>query len=388
MSFLRARTSLSFRSFAMLCTAGLASMPISAQSETQVEMPPSAAIAPASQSDRFAIFTPTTTPVRHRITYDIWDFALRQLVVSMGPSLRKRPLIFEEGLGTRVRQGHNSRLRVEGSMVFFSVLDKDAIASFGEYRRELEQVANSLDISTLPRNEQLAFWFNLHNVAMVEKIAENWPMRQPRTFEIDGVSLNDARFITIRGVSMSLRDIRENIVYANWRDPKVIYGFWMGEIGGPALERAAFTGGNVGSLLSLKADDFINSLRGTEKRGDTLHVSTLYEDVRRFYFADFDADLRAHMLDYANEDVTKLITRTSQTKASIREWDIADLSGGRRDSIALQNARPGLSAGALEILRQRYRKFRRLEKKKIPTGRVYFTEIQLPGDDPNKGQVE
>ncbi|MEL6542140.1 MAG: DUF547 domain-containing protein [Pseudomonadota bacterium] len=273
-------------------------------------------------------------------------------------------------------------------MVAFSRFDQQAIASFTQYRQELEQVADTLDITSLPRNEQLAFWLNLHNVAMVEQIASNWPVRQPREMLVDGAPLNDARFITVHGVPMSLRDIRENIVYANWRDPKVIYGFWLGEIGSPSLERVAFTGGNVSSLLEVKAEEYINSLRASEKRGDTLHVSTLYDDVAPFYFSDFNADVRAHMAQFANEDVTKMLERTDQIKASIREWDIADMSGGRRDSIAVQGARPGVSAGMAEVLYQRQRKFEQLKKEELPTGRVYFTEIILPDQDPSAGQID
>ncbi|MEM1194469.1 MAG: DUF547 domain-containing protein [Pseudomonadota bacterium] len=337
---------------------------------------------------RFDIFTPTQSPVRHRIEYDIWDFALKQLVISMGPSTRQTARPAQQMLGTRQRQGHNSRYRLEGSMLGFYFLDDRAIASFGEYRRELESVADGLDISTLPRNEQLAFWFNLHNVAMVEKIAENWPFRQPRRLLIDGVVLDEAKFITVRGVAMSLRDIREKIVFANWRDPKVIYGFWRGEIGGPALERAAFTGANVSSLLSLKAEEYINSLRGTQKRGKTLDVATIYEEVSAFYFPDFAADIRAHIAEYAQEDVAKILAKTTATEANIREYDIADLNGGRRDSIALVNAGAGMPYSIGQLIIQRQRKLDRIERKEGRTGRVYFTEIALPGQDPNAGQVE
>ena len=135
---------------------------------------------------------------------------------------------------------------------------------------DLERISGELDIAALPRNEQLAFWFNLHNAAMLEAIAREWPVRQPREIMVDGVPLDDAQFLTVRGIAMSLRDIRENIVFANWRDPKVIYGFWRGEIGGPALEREAYTGANVNSLLDIAAQDFVNSLRGIQQRGDRM----------------------------------------------------------------------------------------------------------------------
>jgi hypothetical protein len=338
-------------------------------------------------AERFAIFKPSKKAVRHRIEYDIWDFVLKSFVISMGPSTRETARPALQRPGTRVYKGHRSRYRLEGSMLGFYFLNEDAIASFGEYRRELESVADTLDITTLPRNEQLAFWFNLHNVAMVEKIAENWPIRQPRKLMIDGTPLDDAKFITIRGVTMSLRDIRENIVYSNWRDPKVIYGFWRGEIGGPALEREAFTGRNVASILDFKAEDFVNSLRGTQKVGKTLWVSTHFEEVSRFYFPDFEADLRAHIAKYANEDVKKILEKTDKTKANIREYDIADLNGGRRDSIAASNASAGVPYSVGQLLDQRRRKLDILQRKNERTGRVYFLEIDLPGQDPNAGQV-
>ncbi|MAY19377.1 MAG: DUF547 domain-containing protein [Erythrobacteraceae bacterium] len=336
----------------------------------------------------FAIFTPTDTPIRHRIDYGIWDYALKNIVISMGPSSRSRPYAQPEPLGTRLRQGHNSRYRLEGSMVTFSSFENETIESFAEYRRDLESVGDKLDISTLPRDEQLAYWINLHNVAMMEKIAAEWPVRQPREIEVDGVPLQEAKFITVRGVAMSPRDIREQIVFANWRDPKVIYGFWRGEIGGPALEREAFTGANVGSLLGIAAEDFVNSLRGTQKSGDRLNVSKLYDEAAPFYFPDFQTDLRAHLAEYALEEVTGILSETSEIRASIEEQDIADLAGGSRGANYLASSRPGLPPGAVQLLVQRQRKLEVLEQNDVPTGRVIFSNIDLPGDPPNKNAVE
>ncbi|MEM7701501.1 MAG: hypothetical protein AAF251_06140 [Pseudomonadota bacterium] len=81
----------------------------------------------------FAIFTPSSDPVRHQITYDIWEFALKQMVVWMGPSLRKRPYTTQQNAAPgRLRQGDNSRFRNEGSLVAFLRIGRDAITSFTE----------------------------------------------------------------------------------------------------------------------------------------------------------------------------------------------------------------------------------------------------------------
>ena len=119
--------------------------------------------------------------------------------------------------------------------------------------------------------------------------------QQQRPLQAEREPLDEARFITLRGVPVSLREIREKIVFRHWKDPKVIYGFWRGEIGGPSLQREAFNAENVGRLLVRGAADFVNSLRGTQELGGRLQVSELYKEATPFFFPDFERDLRAHL---------------------------------------------------------------------------------------------
>ena len=346
----------------------------------------------SSPDNQLAIFAPTTDPIRHSIDYDIWDFALKNILISMGPSDRQGAPRPEPLSGTRIKHGPQSRYRLEGSMVMFRFFDQDVIASFAEYRQDLERVADTLDIATLPRNEQLAYWINLHNVALMEQIAKDWPVRQPRDIKMDGVPLDEAKFITLRGIPVSLRDIREEIVFRHWKDPKVIYGFWRGEIGGPQLQAYAFTGANVGSLLEVAAADFVNSLRGTQKRGNRLDVAQLYAEVAPFYFPDFQTDLRAHLVQYADEPVVELLAMTTDVRAAISEADIADLHGGARPPSYIPVQTPGCPTAFHDavcgVLAARALKLREMERRGESTGRVFFSNIDLPGDPPNKNAVE
>jgi hypothetical protein len=358
---------------------------------------------PATSDDRLAQFRPTADPIRHTIDYEIWDYALKHVVLTMGPSERKAMRRPDPVMGTRLKRSLQSRYRLEGTLVLFRFLDRDVIDSFTEYRKELESVTEQLDISALPRNEQLAFWLNLHNVALLEQIARGWPVREPREIMVDGEPLDEARFITLRGVPVSLREIREKIVFRHWKDPKVIYGFWRGEIGGPALQREAFTGANVASLLDVAAADYINSLRGTQQRGETLEVSSLYAEVAPFYFPDFEADLRGHLAKYAEEPVGAVLARTQATSATIRETEIADLHGGMIPpnylfGLTLAGAENGNSSAigwsekmgqaAFRVLAERDTKLLRMQRQGKPIGQVFFSNIDLPGDPPNKNAVE
>ncbi len=359
-------------------------------------------IDPATSDARLDQFKPTSDPIRHRIDYEIWDFALKNMVVSMGPPDRQSARRPDPVIGTRIKQGLQSRYRLEGSVLLFRFLDKDVLDSFTAYRKDLESVTETLDIASLPRNEQLAFWLNLHNVALIEQLAHQWPLREPREMRLGGVPLDEARFITVRGVPVSLRDIRENIVFRHWKDPKVIYGFWRGEVGGPELQRHAFTGANVGSLLDIAAADYVNSLRGTQKRGETLDIASLYAEVAPFYFRDFDSDLRAHLTRYAEEPVTRILADTRILKAVIDESEIADLHGGARPiNYLFSTSMPGamddpldmgcserVGQAACNLLTERFRKLMSMQRREQPIARVFFSNIDLPGDPPNKNAVE
>ena len=271
----------------------------------------------------------------------------------------------------------------------FSFFDNDIRKSFTEYRKDLERTADIVDIQKLSRNEQLAYWINLHNVAMIEQIAIAWPVRQPRSIEIDGVTLDEAKFITVEDVALSLRDIREKIVFSNWKDAKVMYGFWRGEIGGPSIQREAFNADNVGRLLDRGARDFVNSLRGSQKRGSTLEVSEIFEEAAPFFFPDFDKDLRAHIALYANDDTQELLFNTSSIEANVKEYDIADLAGGVREPSYQNITSDGVPIGTripqsmARLLQQREEKLDRIIREGR-TGTVTFSNIDLPGDEDNE----
>lgn len=351
----------------------------------RAEPPAQPSAARADDSARYGTFVPKADRRRHGIDYAVWTEALGAFVVDMGPPLRKMPLPDSAPLGTRNRIGHNSIYRLDGAMVGFSLMSREITANIAQYRRDLEAVADTLDIQSLPRNVQLAYWLNLHNVALVEIIAANWPERQPREIDLDGVPLDEARFITVEGVALSPREIRENIVFANWKSPEVFYGFWRGEIGGPAMQRTAFEGRDVALQLERAAEEFVNSRRGTEKRGGMLHVSEHYAEIARFFFPDFEADLRQHLEKYAKGEVAEMLRETDRLKPSLSERDIADLAGGRRNNAFFATGR--LDPGVARLLAQRQRKLEYVRRKRSPEGRVFFSNIDLPGDPPDKGEV-
>ncbi|MEO0870946.1 MAG: DUF547 domain-containing protein [Pseudomonadota bacterium] len=375
----------------VLGTALLSAAPVSAENAESAAVVPKVKAA-AFEPDTVFIparelsqFRPAAAGDDHTIDYSYFDEALEWFVVPMGPSIRETPRRAEPRTGTRRIYGHESRYRLEGNRVAFSYFDDDVRASLSEYRADLERVGSVLDLTRLPRNEQLAFWLNLHNVAVIEALAYEYPLSQPseRTFGSNEAVLDDAKLVTVAGVELSPRDIRERIVYPNWSDPRVIYGFWRGEIGGPTLQRVAFSADNVSQMLGFSAEEFVNSLRGVEKTGKTLRVSRIYDEAAPFYFED-DAALRAHLNGFARDEVKEVIAKTNRTVINDYEKDVADLARGERDP-ALQNLLVTDSVGffaittaqptrpnpaILRLMEERSEKLRRAVLRGIRTGTV------------------
>lgn len=329
-------------------------------------------------------FAPSPTGTDIRIDYGYWDAALKEIVFKMGKSDRRAAPSVSPGIATRFVYGHESRLRLEGNRVLFSYLKDEQLEALTAYRKDLEALANQVDITTLGRNEQLAFWFNLHNVAVIEQIAFNYPVKQPARLRVgpEKAPFDEAKLVTIRGVQLSPRDIRQQIVYPNWRDPKVIYGFFRGEIGGPSIMRDAFNSDNISDLLDEAADEFVNSLRGTEKRGKTLHVSLLYEEAIPFYFTDRESSLRKHLLTYSDEEVRGMIEQTTAIEPSLWEGDISDLAGAEQDPQYYpgSESRPGIPPNVLRLVGERNEKLKRMIRRGQLVGKVTVIDMEADKD--------
>lgn len=285
-----------------------------------------------SDNQDLSRFAPKSNNLPTKIDYTYWDQALEYFVFNMGRSSRQALPHVTPEIGSRIIYGHASRLRLEGNRVIFSFLEQQQIDAISEYRRDLERVGSSLDLTSLSRNEQLAFWMNLHNVAVIEQIALAYPVKQPSRMKIgpSGLPLDQSKFITVDGVALSPRDIRTKIVFPNWSDPRVLYGFFRGDIGSPSIQREAFVASKLGEQLDFAAYEFVNSLRGTEKRGKTLHTSRIYREAFPTLFASDEETLRAHLLKYSSETLKSSIKATKKIRFSIYEFDISDLANADR----------------------------------------------------------
>jgi len=307
-------------------------------------------------SGEFSRFAPQTKTKSTRIDYSIWDEALASVVLDLGPSTRIRAPRPQAGVGSRMVRGHKSAYRLEGSRFTFSYITDEYRAGLTEYRKDLQSLPSRLDITRLSRDEQLAYWINLHNVAVIEQIALAYPTQRPANVKIKvngrKVKLDEAKFIDINGVAMSPKDIRTQIVYPNWSDPNVIYGFYRGDIGSPMLPRYAYDAENLDYTLDDNGYEFANSLRGFHRTLGHRNVSAIYEEAAPFYFQNWDRDLTAHLSGLVKDELKDDLNTGEPFRIDRYDTMVADLSGGQRlaSSGSPVSGQMGMSAETARLL--------------------------------------
>ncbi len=283
-----------------------------------------------------AVAADSIFPTKHTPRSKVWidysdlDYVLSSSVLSMGPSTHQRAGRPEKDWITNVYVGNPKATRHEGNRVAFHEYKEKHRAVLRAIRDDLLALPEQLDLTELSRNHQLAYWLNLHNVIVLAEMADAYPFTNVRPMfdrSKPGAFINKADY-EIAGRKISVADIQDHVLQ-NWKDPLVIYGFYMGAVGTPNIRQDAYQGSRVYDQLRENAFDFVNSVRGTQiwKTGE-LRVATYYERMAKA-FPDFEADLIRHIKKYASRKFERRLVGVASVDARIDDWHIADLYNGR-----------------------------------------------------------
>ena len=266
----------------------------------------------------------------YSISYDDYTAVLRFVVLDVGRSTRQRAPKAKAKIGTRMKASRKAYTAMEGNRISYGTIKaEDNLDVITSIRKSLERVPSEIEMKLLNNNEQLAYWLNLYNIALIEAMTKVYPKTKVEDALYDDDGILDEKMLNVAGLKLSLNDIHHTILTEKFgSNPLIMYGLHQASIGGPSIRRTAFTGKNVLRQLESNAEEFINSNRGTfvGKKG-TLRISTFY-DVNKRLFKNFEDDLRAHLVYYADSSFAYEIENAKRLKANIEDWSINDLTGG------------------------------------------------------------
>lgn len=287
-------------------------------------------ITSADVPEPFWDFDPTSN---YAINYGDVDTILATLVVNMGRSERDSLPALRASTGTRLQAKTRRKTANEGNRFHFEELEdnEEFRQVLRVVRENLEAIPDQMPLEKFNREEQLAYWLNLYNIAMLDQLVGLYPESNLEKELTGKDSILDTRFLNVSGVPLSLNDIQHTILRWNYDDnPLVIYGLYQGIIGGPNIRPLAYTGESVYRDLVDNAEEFVNSNRGTYmKGGSTFHVSSFYAR-NQVYFDDMEAGLKAHLLEYIEGTQRQNLLEADRIVADIDDWTITDISGGQQ----------------------------------------------------------
>lgn len=160
-----------------------------------------------------------------------------------------------------------------------------------------------INVSSLNRAEQKAYWINLYNGLTVRVVLDHYPVKSIRDIDISpGFFSNgpwDAKLLRIEGINVSLNDIEHRILRPVWRDPRIHYAVNCASIGCPNLQPEPYTANNMENLLEKGAREYVNHPRGARLERNRLVLSSIYN----WFQDDFggnEESVKKHLSRYAN----------------------------------------------------------------------------------------
>lgn len=267
-----------------------------------------------------------------KIEYGDVDAILRTMVVDIGRSSRAKAPEVRAKTGTRMKNKVQRMTATEGNRFYFEEFkdNEDFRAMLRQVRVSLEAIPSQVPLEKFNRTEQLAYWLNLHNIALIDALVELYPENDLKK-ELNGrKSILDQKTLNVSGVPLSLNDIRHTILPVNYdHDPMVLYGLYQGVIGGPNIRKRAYNSENVRRYLQDNAEEFVNSNRGTDAQDRKFEVSGMYER-NADYFPNFDEDLKAHLMRFVEGPERSALQAANRLDPDIDDWTITDVYGSYR----------------------------------------------------------
>jgi hypothetical protein len=261
------------------------------------------------------------------INYADVDAILGAMVVNTGRSSREKLQPAPAQTGTRLKARIRRTTASEGNRFHFEAFkaNEQYQQMLREVRQDLEDIPDQIALEYFTRDEQLAYWLNLYNIALLDQLVTIYPERNLEQELISRNSILDRKILNVADIPLSLNDIQHTILRWNYdNNPLVLYGLYQGVVGGPNIRPQAYTGERVNRDLTDNAKEFINSNRGTYYIGDDVfHVSGYY--ARNLgYFDDLDSHLRSHLLRYIEGPQKQALLDGKRLIADLEDWTITD----------------------------------------------------------------
>jgi len=164
----------------------------------------------------------------------------------------------------------------------------------------VEAVANASPVAYRDRQEQLAFYINAYNILTVSAVVQRFPIDS--VMSVPGFF--DTITHTVAGNPMTLNALENDIIRAQFGEPRIHFAVNCASVGCPWLDGTPFTGETLDAALTRLTRQFVGQSTSLDTRRRRVVVSQLFE----WFATDFEAagGVRAFLVAHTEHDQTRV----------------------------------------------------------------------------------
>lgn len=170
------------------------------------------------------------------------------------------------------------------------------------FLNNIVETVGSADLSTLSRDQALAFYINAYNVLTIHSVLELWPVES--VMQEDGFF--ETRTHRVAGDEMTLNGLENEIIRDKERfgEPRIHFAVNCASVGCPPLQRQALTAENLESMLATATQAFVRSSTRIDRRRNRIQATKLFE-----WFADDFGDVREFIASQLEGEDAEFVRR-------------------------------------------------------------------------------
>ena len=178
---------------------------------------------------------------------------------------------------------------------------------------DLRRQMATVDVQTLSRPDQFAYWINLYNISVVGIVVDNYPVASIRDLSTDPIiriNIFKKDLVETKRGKVSLNDIENDKIREGFKDPRIHFAINCAAKSCPPIRPEPYVGSRISEQLDDQARKFLNGPNGVrlEKKGVSvvIHVTKVmdwFEDD----FNKWGGGQVSFIVRYVTEDKAKPI---------------------------------------------------------------------------------
>ncbi|MEH6535089.1 MAG: DUF547 domain-containing protein [Psychroserpens sp.] len=181
-----------------------------------------------------------------------------------------------------------------------------------EALNKLVALAETVSVSKNDVKTYQAFWINAYNISVIKGIVKNFPMKSP----LDKAGFFDKTKYKIAGESITLNDIENKKLRAQFSDARFHFVLVCGAVGCPPLINKAYQPNTLEAQLQRQAEIALNNPSFIKIKKNNVELSEIF----KWYKEDFVKN--GNEIDYINTFRIEKIPFKSKVSYYSYNWNL------------------------------------------------------------------